>query len=52
MASDPVTMVATTWLCILGYAVLMYYWTVVPQYERNLCSESPDGVDDRPGNLQ
>lgn len=36
MVSEPVTMVATTWLCILGYATLMYYWTIVPQYERNV----------------
>lgn len=47
MVSDPVTMVATTWLCVLGYAALMYYWTVVPQYERNLRPRSPDRGDDR-----
>lgn len=33
---DPFVTVALTWLCIGLYAVVMYYWTVVPQYERNL----------------
>ncbi|WP_256558098.1 hypothetical protein [Halomarina litorea] len=34
--SEPITVVALTWLCILGYAGLMYYWTAVPQYERHV----------------
>jgi hypothetical protein len=36
--SEPVVTVGLTWLCIAAYAVLMYYWTVVPQYERNLAT--------------
>jgi hypothetical protein len=34
--ADPMVAAALTWLCIGVYAVAMYYWAVVPQYERNL----------------
>ena len=34
--SEPLVTVGLTWLCIAAYAGLMYYWTVVPQYEQNV----------------
>lgn len=34
--TEPVKLVALTWLCILAYATLMYYWAAVPQYERHV----------------
>jgi len=36
LVSEPVSVVVLTWLCILGYAILMYYWAVVPQYEQHV----------------
>ena len=34
--SEPLVTVGLTWLCIAAYAALMYYWTVVPQYDQNV----------------
>ena len=34
--SEPAVGIALDWLCILVYACVAYYWSVVPQYERNV----------------